>query len=60
MPLALEFDQGGFYLHQGNVTWSPASHWCVRLPWVYADILYSLIRNENDVDVFIDKNLYKQ
>ena len=59
MPEALNFF-GGYYIHQWNVTWYPASHWCVRLPWVYADILYSSVKNAESVDVFISKNLYKQ
>lgn len=58
MPLALNYDWW-FYFHQWNVTWKPLSHWCVRLPWVYADVLYSLVKDKEHVDVFIDKNLYK-
>lgn len=48
-----------YYFHQWNVTWTPLSHGCIRLPWVYASVLYSLTENEENVDVFIDKNLYK-
>lgn len=63
MPDGLEFDEWGFWFHQGNVTWYPASHWCVRLPWVQADVLYSLlspsVKNKSHIDVFIDNNLYK-
>lgn len=63
MPDGLEFDEWGFRFHQGNVTWYPASHWCVRLPWVQADVLYSIlspsVKNWLNIDVFIDKNLYK-
>lgn len=61
MPFWLEFDHWWFYFHQGNVTGKPASHWCVRLPWAYASVLYSLVnsKDNNTVDVFIDKNLYK-
>lgn len=40
MPYWLNFDLWWFFLHQWNVSWNPASHWCVRLPWVYASILY--------------------
>lgn len=58
MPLALNYD-GWFYFHQWNVTWKPLSHWCIRLPWVYADVLYSLLKDKEHVDVFIDKNLYE-
>jgi hypothetical protein len=58
MPEALNFF-GGYYLHQWNVTWYPASHGCVRLPGVYADILYSSVKNPESVDVFVSKNLYK-
>ena len=58
MPEALNFF-GGYYLHQWNVTWYPASHGCVRLPGIYADILYSSVKNPELVDVFVSKNLYK-
>lgn len=57
MPDALNF-YGGFYVHQWNVTWYPASHWCVRVPGVYADVLYSLVKNATSTDIFISKNLY--
>ena len=60
MPFALCFDeQWWFFFHQWNVTWKPASHGCVRLPWAYASILYSLVHGKDHTDVFIDKNLYK-
>jgi hypothetical protein len=63
MPDGLEFDEWGFRFHQWNVTWYPASHWCVRLPWVQADVLYSVLnpvfKNKSHIDVFISNNLYK-
>lgn len=58
MPEALNF-YGGYYIHQWNVTWYPASHWCVRLPWIFADAVYSSVKNAKSVDVFVSKNLYK-
>ena len=58
MPFALNYSWW-FYIHQGDVSWYPLSHWCVRLPWVYANILYSLVIKKEHVDVFISKNLYK-
>ena len=59
MPFGLQYSWW-FFFHQWNVTWKPASHGCVRLPWVYASVLYSLVRDKEHVDVFIDKNLYKK
>ena len=59
MPNWLKFDEWGYFFHQWNVTWYPASHGCVRLPWIYALWLYSLVKNSEHVDVFIDTNLYK-
>lgn len=58
MPFALNYHKW-YYFHQWNVTGTPLSHWCVRLPWVYASVLYSLTKDEENVDVFIDNNLYK-
>lgn len=57
MPEALNF-YGGFYLHQWYVTWNNLSHGCVRIPGVYIDVLYSLVKNIEHTDVFISKNLY--
>jgi len=48
-----------YWFHQWDVTWKPLSHWCIRSPWVYADVLYSLLKDKEHVDVFIDKNLYE-
>ena len=59
MPNWLKFSDRWYFFHQGNVSWYPASHWCVRLPWVYALSLYSLVKNSEHVDVFIDTNLYQ-
>lgn len=59
MPFALNYSWW-YYFHQWNVTGTPLSHWCVRLPWVYASVLYSLVKDKEHVDVFIDKNLYKR
>lgn len=58
MPFGLNYFWW-FYFHQWNVTWTPLSHGCVRLPWVYASVLYSLVKEKNHIDVFIDENLYK-
>ena len=58
MPFGLNY-KWWYYFHQWNVTWNPLSHGCVRLPWVYASVLYSLAKDEENVDVFIDNNLYK-
>ena len=64
MPLALQI-VWWYYFHQWNVTGGPLSHWCIRMPWVYVDLMYSAIRymvkNEEypNIDVYIDKNLYK-
>ena len=58
MPFWLNY-YGWYWIHQWNVTWYPASHWCVRLPGIYAAVLYSLLENSENVDVFISKNLYK-
>jgi len=54
------YDEWWRWFHQWYVTWYPESHGCVRLPGVYASILYSLVKNKKEVDVFIDKNLYIQ
>lgn len=59
MPFALNYSWW-FFFHQWNVTWNPASHWCVRLPGGPASILYSLVKNKPHTDVFISNNLYKQ
>lgn len=56
MPEALKFYKG-FYIHQWNVTQYPASHWCIRIPGVYASILYSLVKDHTVI--YIDKNLNK-
>ena len=58
MPFALNF-YWWYYLHQRNVTWYPLSHGCIGEPWVYADILYSLVLDKEHVDLYIDKNLYE-
>ena len=58
MPFWLNYSWW-YYFHQWNVTWTPLSHGCVRMPWVYASILYSLAYGEENIDVFIDNNLYK-
>lgn len=58
MPYWINFDEWWFFFHQWNVTWNPASHWCVRLPWVNASVLYSLVKNKPNTDVFIDEDLY--
>ena len=60
MPYWVNFDEWWFWFHQWNVTWYPASHGCVRQPWIWASVLYSCVKNANPGDVFIDKNLYKQ
>lgn len=59
MPNWLNFDEWWYWFHQWNVTWYPASHWCVRLPWVYSQVMYSLLKDAKWVDVFISKSLYK-
>ena len=59
MSFWLWFNTSWYYIHQWNVTWKPASHGCIRLPWVYASVLYSLVKNKKHTDIFIDKNLYK-
>ena len=59
MPNWLNFDEWWYWFHQWNVTWYPASHWCVRLPWVYSQVLYSLLKDAKWVDVFISKSLYE-
>ena len=58
MPYWVNFDEWWFRFHQWNVTWYPASHWCVRLPGLYASILFSSIKSNTPWDVFIDNNLY--
>ena len=57
MPLSLHF-WDGFAFHQWLVTWGNLSHGCVRIPGVYAGVLYSLIKDIEHTDVFIPKNLY--
>ena len=57
MPFGLNYSWSYFF-HQWDVSWMPLSHGCVRLPWVYASVLFSLVKNQKNVDVFIDKNLY--
>ena len=57
MPFALNI-YNGRYAHQWVVSWYPLSHWCVRLPGVYADVLFSLVKKINSTDVFISKTLY--
>ena len=57
MPESLNIIDG-FYIHQWYVTWNDLSHGCIRVPGVYIDIMYSLIKNIESTDVFISKNLY--
>jgi len=59
MPCWINFDEWWFWFHQWNVTWFPASHGCVREPWIRASVLFSSVKDTNRGDVFIDKNLYK-
>jgi len=69
MPCWINFDEWWFWFHQWKVRsrnrewiikrWFPASHGCIRLPWVYASSLYSLVKCRKHVDVFISKKLYK-
>jgi hypothetical protein len=59
MPCWVNFDEWWFWFHQWNVTWFPASHGCVRQPWIRASVLFSSVKDANRWDVFIDKNLYK-
>ena len=59
MPCWVNFDEWWFWFHQWNVTWFPASHGCVRQPWIRASVLFSSVKDANRGDVFIDKNLYK-
>jgi hypothetical protein len=59
MPCWINFDEWWFWFHQWNVTWFPASHGCVRQPWIRASVLFSSVKDANRWDVFIDKNLYK-
>lgn len=58
MPFALKYSWWYFF-HQWNVTWYPASHWCIRLSWAPASVLYSLVKDKPHTDVFINKDLYK-
>lgn len=59
MPEALSIGDG-FYFHQWRVTWNNLSHGCIRIPGVFADVLYSLVKDHIDTtDAFISKNLYK-
>lgn len=58
MPEAVNIKQGRS-LHQWFVNWYELSHWCVRVPGVYADIIYSLV-DTNSTDIFISKNLYNK
>ena len=58
MPEAVNINQGWF-IHQWIVNWHELSHWCVRVPGVYADIIYSLV-DQNSTDIFISKNLYNK
>lgn len=58
MPDWLNFDEWWFWFHQGIVTKRPASHGCVRLPGMYAHVLYSLVHGKPNIDVFISKKLY--
>ena len=58
MPYWIKFDEWWFFFHQWNVTGNPASHWCVRMPGVNVSVLYSLVKNKPNTDVFIDENLY--
>jgi len=47
-----------WFFHQWIIRkWYPLSHWCVRVPGIYANILFSLART-NSTDVFISKTLY--
>lgn len=39
MPYALHLD-GNIFIHQWYIDWEKRSHGCVRLPWLYQEILY--------------------
>ena len=58
MPFSLHFG-GGFAFHQWHVTWYDLSHGCCRMPGVFANALFSSVRNNIEhTDVFVSKNLY--
>lgn len=59
MPYALQYSWP-YYFHQWVVDWRPKSHWCIREKWLRAWVSYSLLKDKSNVDVYIDKNLYKQ
>lgn len=58
IPYALWFKWQLYYLHQGSVNWHPKSHWCVRVPGLYQEILYHLC--DIWTPIVIDENLYIQ
>lgn len=59
MPCWVNFDEWWFWFHQWNVTRRPASHGCVRQPWIRSLMLFSSVKDANRWDVFISNNLYK-
>ena len=59
MSACLYYDEGWRWIHQWNVTKYPASHGCVRQPWIQALMLFSSVKNANRWDIFISNNLYK-
>jgi hypothetical protein len=59
MSCWINFDEWWFWFHQWNVTRRPASHGCVRQPWIRSLMLFSSVKDVNRWDVFISNNLYK-
>lgn len=59
MSACLYYDEGWRWIHQWNVTKYPASHGCVRQPWIRSLMLFSSVKNANRWDIFISNNLYK-
>lgn len=59
MPFSIRY-YWWYYLHWWITTWFPMSHWCIRLPWLAADVLFSFIReSKTKTGVYISKELYK-
>lgn len=42
MPFALNV-RGGIFIHTGNTDGNPQSHWCIRIPGLYARELYNMV-----------------
>ena len=51
MPRAIYLGEWGFFIHMGKTSGKPLSHWCIRLPWIYAKKLFEMIPSNAKIPV---------